>query len=224
MPALRVVLGGASPRMPDVKAHRMQCHLDVSNIAWAARALSSEPLADVPDLVVIAVLRVRYPEAASAKACVAVTLQGDSAVLSQALRRLAAKRGTAIGINWAYDDTWQMASASAEADEATLEVVNVILSGDVSQHITLLKHAFTGLQRPDGDGARLRSARCGTVWLPFAPWRPTPAVSRSLCSFAWAQQGASRWLVTCCCPLQRRTTMYKEIVIATGPGIGHGPP
>ena len=72
-------------------------------------------------------------------------------MLARVLRRLAENCGTADGLaGWTDDHIRQAAWASVEAMEATLEVIKLILSGDLPRHSKLLDSALIGLRKPDG--------------------------------------------------------------------------
>ena len=83
-----------------------------------------------------------------------------------ALGSEARQRGRHQG--WTYCHIRQVAAASAKAHEATLDVVNVILSDDLPRRATL-DSALIGLQKSGGGMLSLQLERCGTMWLPCAP-------------------------------------------------------
>jgi hypothetical protein len=82
------------------------------------------------------------------------------------LQRLDAKRGAAGGpTGWTYARLIAAAQAPAEATSAILAVVNLILSGKLPRHDSLLDASLIGPQKP-GNG--VRPIAIGEVWYRFA--------------------------------------------------------
>ena len=135
-----------------------------------------------------------------ALAAVEPALRVDSAVLSAVLRRFTAKRGTAGGITGrTCDHTKQAATAPAELQEATLDVVNVNLSGAVPRHPTLLDSALIGLKKPDRG---VRPIAIGEVWYRVAALCALQAYAGGAMEplqLGMRRPGASRRLATYCC-------------------------
>ena len=149
-------------------ARRIQRSLDVANITKAARALSSAPLADPTDPAVRAALKAKHPEAAPPAPLAAEepALQVDGDVLGKVLRQLAARKGSAGGpTGWTLEHIAAGAKADAAAFDGTVKVVNLILSGELPRHSSLLDSSLIGLARPDGG---VRSIAVGEVWYRLA--------------------------------------------------------
>jgi hypothetical protein len=142
--------------------------LDRGSITRGAPALASEPLADARSPEVIAALRAKHPAAEPAPQLQTDTpaLHIDGDVLQRALQRLDAKRGAPGGpTGWTYEHLLAAAQASAEATSAILAVVNLILSGELARHDSLLDASLIGLQKPGGG---VRPIAIGEVWYRFA--------------------------------------------------------
>ena len=139
-----------------VKALCVDRMLSVGNITRAARVLASEPLADTRSPEVMAALRDKHPHAEPPTPLEDSTppLRIDADVLQRTLQRLQAKRGAAGGpTGMTYEHVLAAAKSSSEAFNATLALVNHLLTGKLPRHHTLLDSSLVGLQKPDG-GAR----------------------------------------------------------------------
>lgn len=150
-------------------AARVQKFLEAYSITRGARALASEPLADARSPAVIAALRSKHPSAAPAPVMQDDTdaLQIGADVMEKTLSRLQAKRGAAGGPSqWTYEHIIAALKASSEAFNAALAFVNLILSGELPRHSTLLDASLIGLQKPNNGG--VRPIAVGEVWYRFA--------------------------------------------------------
>ena len=64
------------------------------------------------------------------------------------LKRLEAKRGAAAGpTSWTYEHVSAAAKASTDAFAAIVKFVNLILSGELPRHSSLLDSSLIGLQK-----------------------------------------------------------------------------
>ena len=149
-------------------AARIQRHLQAYSVTRAARALNSEPLADARSPVVIAALREKHPRAEPPPELESdvPALQIDTETLKRALERLSAKRGAAGGPSaWTYEHVLSVTKTASDAFAAVLAFVNLILSGKLPRHASLLDSSLIGLQKPDNG---VRPIAVGEVWYRLA--------------------------------------------------------
>jgi hypothetical protein len=149
-------------------ARRIHKHLGNGSITRAARALASEPLADPTSPATIAALQAKHPTSADPALLEDDTpaLHIDEDTLQKTLQRLEAKRGTAAGpTQWTYEHILAATKASSEAFSATLAFINLILSGKLPRHASLLDSSLIGLQKPDNG---VRPIAVGEVWCRLA--------------------------------------------------------
>ena len=149
-------------------AARIQSCLSAYSITRGARALAAEPLADTRSATVLEALRQKHPQVAQA-ACLPLqveALQITGETLKTTLKRLEAKRGAAAGpTSWTYEHVSAAAKASTDAFAAIVKFVNLILSGELPRHSSLLDSSLIGLQKPDGG---VRPIAIGEVWYRLA--------------------------------------------------------
>jgi hypothetical protein len=137
-------------------ALRVERMLGLGSVTRSARVLASAPLADTRSPAVIAALREKHPFAEPPAPLEDATppLRIDAEVLERALKRLEAKRGSAGGpTGMTYEHVLAATKTSSAAFNATLAFVNLMLTGKLPRHSTLLDSSLVGLQKPDG-GAR----------------------------------------------------------------------
>ena len=149
-------------------AARIQRHLNDYSISRGARALASAPLADARSPAVIAALRAKHPAAEPPPPLRVDTpaLQVDAETFDRALERLKSKRGAAGGpTEWRYEHILAATQTSEAARVAALGFVNLILSGELPRHSSLLDSSLIGLQKPDGG---VRPIAVGEVWYRLA--------------------------------------------------------
>ena len=149
-------------------AARIQRHLQAYSITRAAGALNSEPLANARSPVVIAALREKHPSAELPQELESdvPALRIDAETLKRALERLSAKRGAAGGPSaWTYEHVLSVTKTASDAFDAVLAFVNLILSGKLPRHASLLDSSLIGLQKQD-DG--VRPIAVGEVWYRLA--------------------------------------------------------
>jgi hypothetical protein len=149
-------------------AARIQRCLEAYSVTRGARALAADPLADARSTIVIEALREKHPQVGQAPSLPieveALQITGDT--LKMTLKRLDAKRGAAAGpTSWTYEHVSAAAKASSDAFTAILKFVNLILSGELPRHSSLLDSSLIGLQKPGGG---VRPIAIGEVWYRLA--------------------------------------------------------
>ena len=139
------------------------------SIHCAARALQSGRPADASLPEVLAALREQHPEAAPAE-----LLEPDEPALQLTREQLvdtlavvaAHHRGKAAGPSgWTFEMICAACQTSDAATQATLTVVNLILSGELPQETFLLDGLLIGLEKPDGG---VRPIAISETWYRFA--------------------------------------------------------
>ena len=149
-------------------AARVQSMLSKGSITRAARALDEAPLADPRDPEVRAALRDKHPEAPPPPEIESdvPALQIDETVLEQALNLWRLKPGSAAGLTGLTPEhIIAAADASAETRLAILGFINLLLSGEMPRHSSLLDAALIGVIKPAGG---VRPIAICEVWLRLA--------------------------------------------------------
>lgn len=134
-------------------ALRVERMLGLGSVTRSARVLASAPLADTRSPAVIAALHGKHPFAEPPVPLEDTTspLRIDAELLERALKRLDAKLGSAGGpTGMTYEHVLAATKASSEAFNATLAFVNLMLTGRLPRHSSLLDSSLVGIQKPDG--------------------------------------------------------------------------
>jgi hypothetical protein len=135
-------------------ANRVQQHMHRGSVSRAARTLKDVPMADLNNPAMLERLASKHPHAPPPEPLETdePALQIDAATLRTVLARWRGKKGTAAGLSGL---TPEHIVAAAEASVLTLEsllaFVNLVLSGKMPRHATLLDSALIGLMKPNGD-------------------------------------------------------------------------
>ena len=112
-----------------------------------ARALATEPLANTRSTAVIDSLRQKHPQVAqAARLSIQVeALQIPSVILRITLTQLEATRGAVAGpTSWTYKHVSAAAKASYFALMAIVKFMNLLLSGALPRHSSLLDSPLIG--------------------------------------------------------------------------------
>jgi hypothetical protein len=149
-------------------ARRIQKCLAQGSITRAARALAEQPLADPTLPATIEGLRDKHPVAEAPTPLVddAAPLQVDAETFARVLHRVESKRGAAAGPSGlTYEHLTAAFKYSEECRDAGRGIINLILSGQLPRHRSLLDSSLIGLQKPDSG---VRPIAIGEVWFRLA--------------------------------------------------------
>lgn len=166
---------GGEPRWrPQLTPDQLQakyiqrCLLSKRSVRRAARGLEAAKPANTADPAVQAALRALNPPAEPAE-----PLESDVPALRLTLEQLkevvqivaAHHRGSAAGRSgWTFEFICAACQTSDAALQVTLDVVNLVLSGEMPREIFLLDSLLIGLEKPNGG---TRPIAVGDVWYRF---------------------------------------------------------
>lgn len=163
-------------------------------VSRAAKRLSSAPLADPRSPEVVAALRAKHPAAELPPAPpppaedATPALQVAAEHLTAVLKDWGKKAGTAGGMSGLTPDHVVAAALAADAAfAAILKLVNLILSGELPRHGSLLDSALVGTEKPGGG---VRPIAIGEVWYRLAGACALKALPKVGASLAPLQVGA----------------------------------